>query len=170
MANFKLLVLFFLTIPSFSFGQSKIKTKHISKKKTQATSIIGTWKLIEHTDLDTISGKWFYRYGEKPTGYFTYTKNGIVNLNISTNNPMKISEDSAKRFSVNLHAYVSTNAVGYFGTYTVDVEKSIVTHHVKGGSYPWYFDTDQQRPFIIKGDTLVITNNKTWKRVLVRVD
>lgn len=169
MTKFKLLVLC-LTITSFSSGQGKIKSKHIDKANTQATTIIGTWKLIVHTDLDTISGKWFYRYGENPRGYFTYTKNGIVNLNISTDNPMKISEDSAKKYAVNLHAYLSTNAVGYFGTYTVDVERSIVTHHVKGGSYPWYFETDQQRPFILKGDTLIITNNKTWKRVLVRVD
>ena len=170
MTRFKLLLLLGLTITSFSFGQSKSKSKYINNTKTRATSIVGTWRLIEHTDLDTISGKWIYRYGKNPRGYFTYTKTGIVNLNISTDTPMKVSEDSAKKCSVNLYDYLITNAVGYFGTYTVDVEKSIVTHHVKGGSYPWYYDTDQQRPFIIKGDTLIITNNKTWKRVLVRAD
>ena len=33
-----------------------------------------------------------------------------------------------------------------------------------------YNDTDQQRPFILKGDTLIIGDIKTWKRVLVKVD
>ncbi|MES1224499.1 MAG: lipocalin-like domain-containing protein [Bacteroidota bacterium] len=60
--------------------------------------------------------------------------------------------------------------MGYFGTYSVDYGKSVVTHHIKGDSLPWYIDTDQQRPFIIKGDTLIIGDNKTWKRVLVKVD
>ena len=153
-----------------SFAQNKIESSKINKTKNHPGMIVGTWKLIEHTDFDSTSGKWIYRYGKTPKGYFTYTKSGIVNLNISTDSPIKISEDSAKKYSVNLYEYLITNSVGYFGTYTIDLEKSIVTHHVKGGSYPWYYDTDQQRPFIIKGDTLIITNNKTWKRVLVRAD
>ena len=170
MNKFQVLLPLLLTFIFHSFAQNKIKSGKINDTKLQRGTIVGTWRLIEHTDFDSISGKWIFRYGKNPRGYFTYTKNGIVNLNISTDSPMKISEDSAKKYAVNLHAYLSTNAVGYFGTYTVDLEKSIVTHHVKGGSYPWYFDTDQQRPFILKGDTLIITNNKTWKRVLVRAD
>ena len=170
MNKFQLLLLLLLIFTFNSFAQNKMTSSKIHNTKLQPSTIVGTWRLIEHTDIDTISGKWFYRYGKNPRGYFTYTKSGVVNLNISTDSPMKISEDSARNFSVNLYDYLITNAVGYFGTYTVDLEKSIVTHHVKGGSYPWYFETDQQRPFIIKGDTLIITNNKTWKRVLVRAD
>jgi hypothetical protein len=166
----QLLLALLMTFSFNLFAQIKIKSNKINKLKNHPGTIIGTWKLIEHTDLDTISGKWIYRYGKNPRGYFTYTKSGIVNLNISTDSPIKISEDSAKKYYVNLYDYLISNSVGYFGTYTVDLEKSIVTHHVKGGSYPWYYDTDQQRPFVIRGDTLIITNNKTWKRVLVRVD
>jgi hypothetical protein len=170
MKRLHLLLLSTLTLTSTSFGQSKIKSNKINKANTQITTIVGTWRLVEFTDLDTTSGKWIFRYGKNPKGYFTYTKSGIVNLNISSDNPLKISADSAKRFDINLFNFTNTNSVGYFGTYTVDLEKSIVTHHVKGGSLPWYIDTDQERPFSIKGDTLIINNNKTWKRVLVRVD
>jgi hypothetical protein len=59
---------------------------------------------------------------------------------------------------------------GYFGTYSVDFGKSVITHHVTGGSLPWFINTDQQRPFTLKGDTLIIGDNKTWKRVLVKED
>ena len=45
-----------------------------------------------------------------------------------------------------------------------------LTHHVKGGSLPWYIDTDQPRSFNLKGDTLIIGDSKTWKRVLVKTD
>ncbi|ALW86685.1 hypothetical protein AUC43_17315 [Hymenobacter sedentarius] len=146
-------------------GQSRT-----TKTKAPLHTIVGTWRLLEFTDLDANSGKWVFRYGKHPKGYFTYTKSGVVNLNISRENPPKISEDSAKKTAVNLFDFTNTNAVGYFGTYTVDVKKSIVTHHITGGSLPWYLDTDQERPFRLKGDTLIIGNHKSWRRVLVRAD
>lgn len=139
-------------------------------KTSSPNPLANTWRLIEFVNTDTLTGKLIYRYGQHPRGYFTYTKSGIVNINISTDSPMNISEDSAKNKSVNYFDMNEYNALGYFGTYTIDWEKSIVTHHVKGGSLPWYNDTDQPRPFTLKGDTLIIGNNKTWKRVLVRAD
>ena len=105
--------------------------------------LAGTWRLIEYANLDSATGKWEEPYGKNPKGYFTYTKTGIVNLNISTETPLKISEDSAKNLSINYLTLVDNYSFGYFGTYTVDWEKSIVTHHVKGGSVSWYIDTDQ---------------------------
>jgi len=150
------------------YAQSAGSNKKTDNQKTNP--LAGTWRLIEFTDLDTLTGKWGYRYGKSPRGYFTYTKTNIVNLNISTDAPLKISEDSAKKYNINLFDYSNKVSVGYFGTYSLDLEKSIVTHHVKGGSLPWYIDTDQPRPFTLKGDTLTIGNNKTWKRVLVRAD
>jgi hypothetical protein len=83
---------------------------------------------------------------------------------------MKISEDSAKNMSISYFQIFRNNGFGYFGTYTVDWKKSIVTHHVKGGSLLWYIDTDQPRQFMLKGDTLIIGDNKTSRRVLVRQD
>lgn len=50
------------------------------------------------------------------------------------------------------------------------ISKKIKTHHVKGGSLPWYDDTDQPRLFILKGDTLIIVDSQTWKRILVKTD
>ena len=83
---------------------------------------------------------------------------------------MNVSEDSAKKMNVNYHQMYKNNAFSYFGTYTVDWEKSIVTHYVKGGSLLWYIDTDQPRSFILRSDTLIIGDNKTTRRVLVRED
>jgi len=162
-----LFFLFGLTLTSFSFGQKSSEPKTIA---TQLDKLIGTWKLIEFADWDSATSQWTYRYGKNPKGYFTYTKSGIVNLNISTETPLKISEDSAKNYNIYLLNWLSHFSLGYFGTYTVDFNKSIVTHHVKGGSLPWYIDTDQPREFILKGDTLVIGDSKTWKRVLVKTD
>ena len=127
-------------------------------------------KIIEYSDFDTLTGKWKDRYGQHPRGYFTYTKSGIVSINISTDNPMKVSEDSSKNMNVNYYQNYYSNAFSYFGTYNVDWKKSIVTHYVKGGSLLWYIDTDQPRVFMLKGDTLTIGDNKETKRILVRAD
>ena len=170
MKKFSVFCLFALTLIADSLGQSKIKTVKPVTTSTQMNKLVGTWRLVEFADLDSATSTWTYSYGKTPGGYFTYTKNGIVNLNISSGTPLKISENSAKKYNVNLLSWVDSNAVGYFGTYSVDFNKSIVTHHVNGGSMPWYIDTDQQRPFVLKGDTLIIGDNKTWKRILVKED
>ena len=71
-----------------------------------------------------------------------------------------------------LHVASKANnfSLGYFGTNTVDLKKSIVTHHCKGCSLLWYDDTDQPGSFILKADTLIIGDSQTWKRILVKTD
>ncbi len=168
MKIFYLLFFCALTLNSDLFGQ--IKSSKPNEANTQLDKLIGTWRLTEFANWDSATSKWKYPYGKSPKGYFTYTKSGIVNINISSETPLNISVDSAKNYNINLMDWSSHFSVGYFGTYTVEFNKSVVTHHVKGGSVPWYIDTDQPRQFIIKGDTLLIGNNKTWKRILVKTE
>lgn len=163
-------VFLLLLLYSCNNTPSAESNKNTENKKSPANPLAGTWRLVEFADLDTLTGKWVYRYGKNPRGYFTYTKNNILNLNISTDSPEKISEDSAKKINVNLFNNIQNVSFGYFGTYSLDLEKSVVTHHVKGGGIPWYIDTDQPRPFTLSGDTLIISNKKTTRRVLVRAD
>jgi len=131
--------------------------------------LVGTWRLIEYSDYDTLTNKWTHPYGDHPKGYFTYTNSGIVNLNGSAEKPLVISDDSVYSKTLTLGA-VLDNAFGYFGTYTIDSLNSIVTHHVKGGSVINYIGTDQHRQFILKGDTLLIGDPtfEVGKRVLIR--
>jgi len=139
-------------------------------QKTKPKSIVGTWRLVEFKDLDSATNDWIYRYGKNPKGYFTYTAGGVLSINISKDEPLKISEEESKKYSINLYDFITNNSFGYFGTYTLEPEKGRVIHHVKGGTIPWYTDTDQPRLIQLKGDTAIIGDNKTTRRVLVRVD
>ena len=132
-------------------------------------SIVGTWKLIEFSDLDSVTNQWEHPYGKNPKGYFTYTSNGIVNLNISNENPLQLSSDSLNSTKF-VYSDFMNNSVGYFGEYEISLEDSIVTHKVKGGSIPFYIGKNEPRPFILNNDTLTIGDNKTWRRVLVKID
>lgn len=138
-------------------------------KEEKENSIVGTWKLIEFSDLDTLTNQWVHRFGKNPKGYFTYTSNNIVHLNISNENPLKLSEDSLNTTKFVYSDFID-NSVGYFGEYEVSLKDSVVTHKVKGGSIPFYIGTNQPRPFIFKNDTLIIGDNKTWRRVLIKID
>lgn len=163
-----LLVLFALSLASGSFGQNINKPATSKTGVAQRGNLAGVWKIIEFSDFDSLTGTWKDRYGRQPRGYFVYAQNGILVISISTGDPVIVSEDSAKNMTVNYHKAFVNNAFSYFGTYTVDWEKSILTHKVKGGSILWYIDTDQYRPFRLKGDTLTLGDNKTSRRVLVR--
>jgi hypothetical protein len=159
-----LIILFALMNTAFSCHP--VETDNGIKKKNK---LVGTWKLIEYSDFDSVSNTWKHPYGDHPKGYFTYTNSGIVNLNGSAEKPLVIPPDSEYVKPVTLGAILD-NAWGYFGTYTIDTLNSIVTHHVKGGSVINYIGTDQHRQFIIKGDTLLLGDPRfeVGKRVLIR--
>jgi hypothetical protein len=135
-----------------------------------AKGIAGVWKLVEFVDLDSATNTWVHRYGKNPRGYFIYTAGGILSINISHENPLKISEEEGKKKMVNVFDYLSYDSFGYFGTYTFEPEKGSVIHHVKGGTIPWYTDTEQPRQIQLKGDTAIIGDNIKTRRVLVRVE
>ena len=160
----KILIILLTAIAVISCKADKNKTNEREKNK-----LIGTWRLIEYSDYDTVTNKWIHPYGNHPKGYFTYTKSGIVNLNVSAEKPLVIAADSEYIKPLTL-GVVLDNACGYFGTYTIDSLNSIVTHHVKGGSVINYIGTDQHRQFILIGDTLKIGDPtfEVGKRVLIR--
>lgn len=60
--------------------------------------------------------------------------------------------------------------MGYFGRYSVDVDAGEVIHHVEGGTILHFIGTDQPRPFVLKGDSLLIGKPGAWERALIRVD
>ena len=121
------------------------------------SSIVGTWRFVEITDIDS-TGATVHYYGDKPCGYIIYTATGQVSVHIAQ---CLTAETSAPELAATYN--------GYFGTYTVNEARRLVTHQVEGGSAPDYIGTPQQRPFKIAGDTLTLGDGRSWKRVLVRV-
>lgn len=158
--------LFFLFATTVALSCSSGKTKN---PPPNANSLVGTWRLVSYEDYDTVTRKWKRPYGDHPKGYFTYTSNGIINLNGSAETPLVIPPDSEYTKPLTLGAILD-NAWGYFGTYTIDSVRSVVTHHVQGGSVINYIGTDQHRQFVIKGDSLFLGDPsfELGKRILIR--
>ena len=97
-------------------------------------AMIGTWRVVELADLDK-DGKWQYRFGEHPRGYFVYDVTGHVHIQIMQVPALppfpeaKLTDGKPPSPEHALAAY--TAYVAYFGTYTVDPERRVVTHHVE---------------------------------------
>jgi hypothetical protein len=137
-----------------------------------AEALIGTWRVVDFADLDK-DGKWEYPFGEHPRGYVVYDATGHVHIQIMKVPPLEPFPETKTgdgKLPSAEHAIAAYTAyVAYFGTYTVNAEKHVVTHHVEGSLKPDYTDTDQARPFKLEGDRLEIGDGKTWRRVLERV-
>ncbi|RXK60822.1 hypothetical protein ESA94_10195 [Lacibacter luteus] len=153
-----------ITIACFQFAAAVAQTTNNSK------GIAGVWKLVEFVDYDSVSNTWVNRYGKNPRGYFIYTAGGILSINVSSDTPLKITEEESKNYTINFHEFYSSHSFGYFGTYTYEPAKGQVIHHVKGGTLPFYTDTEQPRQIQLKGDTAIIGDNIRTRRVLVRVE
>jgi hypothetical protein len=83
-------------------------------------------------------------------------KGNISALLMNPDHPLFVSGDMKKGTPEEIKAaYEGFDA--YCGTYTIDMEKGTVTHHVFGSKFPNWVGTDQVRFFKISGDTLRIT-------------
>ncbi len=166
-----LLVLFTFYYYQHCYSQQNEKS-NIKKPIAVVNQLAGTWKLISFTDFDSGTNKWVQPYGEHPKGYFTYTKSGVLNLNVSAQQPLHFNADSAAKRCFTIPELLTVNGANYFGTYTIDHKTSTVIHHPIGGNIPWYINADQKRQFKIQGDTLIIGDPtfEIGKRILVRID
>ncbi len=124
------LIILLTVVAVISCNSDKKKTNERNKNK-----LVGTWRLIEYSDYDTVTNKWTHPYGDHPKGYFTYTNSGIVNLNGSAEKPLVISSDSEYTKPITLGA-VLDNAFGYFGTYTIDSLNSPPSWRVSSPDVP----------------------------------
>jgi Lipocalin-like domain len=144
---------------------SKVYDKEPSTDCSQS-QLVGTWKLMSAEDLDPTTGKWIpYTFGNPPSGYFIYDATGHASIQIMTTPPVKIATPDSPTPDEALEIF--NGYIAYYGTYTLDAEN--IYHQVEGAWDPSQVGSDQVRPYELSGDTLIIGDQKTYKRTLKRV-
>jgi hypothetical protein len=88
-----------------------------------AKGIAGIWKLVEFSDFDSVSRTWINRYGKNPRGYFIYSPGGILSINVSSDTPLKITEEGSKNYNINFHEFFSSHSFGYFAPILMNLPK-----------------------------------------------
>ena len=142
----------------------------VPRSKPQPLGLVGVWRVVRFCDVDS-SGRETQPFGPGPVGYFIYTPSGELSIQVMRTPPIPRFVTDAAPTNSELqglfHSYF-----GYFGTYTVTSDTTVV-HHVLGGDIPQYIGTDQRRPYWIWGahrDSLSIGSRRGRAcRLLVRV-
>ena len=142
--------------------------------------LAGAWRLVS---IETIrpNGEVIYPfYGKNPEGLLVYDRSGWMSVQIvSDPKPMAPSTDSREKFLAAPAAEKASAIDGYyayFGTWTMDVAKSTVTHHIRQSLYPGERGEDGTRTFSLQGGRLILIakahemgedhqRRLTWERV-----
>ena len=117
--------------------------------------LLGTWRVVSFQDRSSESEAWVAAFGDKPLGYLIYTETCQVTLQLS--GALQRNNDLVG----------SDNYAAYFGSYRIADDGRTVTHRIEGALQP--IRDDEARPFVLRGDTLVFGDGRTWRRTFVRL-
>ena len=135
-----------------------ILTSTSATAQRPGSRLVGTWRLLEFCNV-VHPGDTTYSLGRHPVGYFIYDAAGNLSIQAMRAAPSgAFIQDSVPLRGM---AEVRTSYFGYFGTYTVTSDSTVV-HHVVGGTIPTYIGTDQRRNFRFRGDTLSLSADEPW--------
>ena len=142
-----------------------------------AEKIIGVWELqIWETVVDdNVIG---YPLGEKASGFIAYHPIGLMSVNISARNRVRLATDDPFGGDPKVVALGAKGYLSYCGPFLV-VSETEVIHHLKLCSFENWVGTDQHRhaELDLTNDTLILStapvlmqgrmggNRLTWKRV-----
>jgi hypothetical protein len=116
--------------------------------------LLGAWRVVAYDDRASPNVPWTASYGPDTDGLVIYDASGWMAVNVS----------GSGRFD------------SYFGRFTI-VEAAvrdndvvgIVTHEIVGTSMPELFKADQTRPFRVSRETLILGDERVWRRICQRV-
>jgi ribonuclease BN (tRNA processing enzyme) len=123
---------------------------------TKINSLIGTWKFVS-LEARSSKGEVIYPYGENLYGILTYNPDGrMYFLGMRPGRPKFASGDPFSGTPEEIKdAFLGFDA--YCGTYDIDSQNGIVTHHIEGSKFPNWEGTDQTRYFELSADELILT-------------
>lgn len=109
--------------------------------------VVGTWKLVSYQVEVQATGQKSPLMGEKPTGYVTFTPEGLVFF-VLTGEARKPAKTDQER------AELLNTLVAYCGAYTVKGDKW--TTNVEVAWNPEWVGTKQVRDFKLDGERLMV--------------
>jgi hypothetical protein len=122
---------------------------------TPATTLAGTWRLVSY-ESRTANGDTLHPLGPAPVGQLMYTESGYMSAQLSDpGRPPFASGDRAAGTPSEMRATIE-GYIAYFGRFTVDAGRGVVTHHVDGALFPNWASGDQVRHFVLEGARLTI--------------
>ena len=115
----------------------------------------GTWKLRRCvTERD--DGQLEYPMGDRPVGILVYDSQGRMSGQVMRPDRAKFPPGASGQDVASILKDAFDGYIAYFGTYSVDAGRRIVTHHVEGSLYPNWVGGNQDREYNLHGDRLTL--------------
>ncbi len=138
----------------------------------QNNPLLGAWTLVSF-EFRTEDGEIIYPYGKDAKGSIMYDPSGRYSAQLMRNDrPQFAASDQLKGTTEEIVAAYK-GSISYFGSYEMDYENKIVTHHVESSIFPNMDGTSQRREYAITPGHLQLStqaynlNNKRGFAVLL---
>src|SRR5215831_531034 len=119
---------------------------------TTAKRVVGVWKLVSVEGNDPV----FPLAYDHPSGLIIYDASGCMAVQIAVKDDRKPFAAGLRAGTVEEKAAAFDSYFAYYGTYTVDSEKTTVTHHVENHSWLGRRGVDNARWFEFDGNDRLI--------------
>jgi hypothetical protein len=111
---------------------------------TAARALVGTWRLVAFESRDS-AGALVRPLGPRPQGRLSYDERGRMSAHLmNPDRPRLAGGDRALGTDADVRA-AFIGYLAYYGRYSADPARGIVTHHVEGASFPNWVGVDQLR-------------------------
>jgi hypothetical protein len=128
--------------------------------------LVGAWTLESWVEIKA-SGKEVYPLGKRAIGQIIYSAEGQVAAQLMRRKRKRFDTENWTDASKGESARAWKEYFGYFGTYSVDLRRRAVVHHVEGSWFPNLRHTNQVRYFRFEGSRLVLDADTKWGRVRI---
>ena len=106
-----------------------------SRNTTKA--LVGSWRILSVETIHQSTGEVFYPWMEsRPTGMIIYLPNGYMAVQLMRDPPAKFASSTYEGATLEEMRNAFLAYYAYYGRYTLDEEKGIVTHHVREQPLP----------------------------------
>ena len=119
--------------------------------------LVGAWTLVSW-ESKTTDGTVTHPYGQNPMGQIVYASSGRMSAQLM--HPTAALPDANESTAEEMSAAIFGRFFSYYGSYTVDEETAIVTHHVEGALLPNWVGTARPRTFTFDGRDRVILSTR----------
>jgi hypothetical protein len=144
-------------VPCLAVGQAPTakRSKPGAEPQTSA-ALVGTWRLVSF-ESRTSGGEVRHQLGRAAKGQLSYDAAGHMSAQLmNPERPLFASGDLTRGSDTEVRAAMA-GYIAYYGTYTLDHLRGVITHHVQGALFPNWVGGDQVRYFRLDGDRLTIT-------------
>jgi hypothetical protein len=142
-----------------------------------ARSFAGTWKLTD-AYAETDAGRQAFPLGEGTEGMIIYDEQGYMSAQLMGADRARLSARNLDEVPLEEFKTAYLGYTSYFGSFTLNVAKNTVTHHVEGSLAAGWVGGDQLRYFeFVEGNLVLktppirvangskVVNTLIWSRV-----